>query len=214
MGLNKPELKKIKFDGQKMEGEKVIEKIVSDARAEAQKIKNQADETRNAEQAKLDEQLKEFKKQTDALARKAGEEEKAHILAAAKMDIAKQLLAEKRKILDEVFGQARQQLENLSDEQYLKLMTKLMLEVVETGDEEVITDNNEKRIGQKFIDGVNQKLAPSRKGNLKLSQERAGLGMGFILKRGKIKNNVSIGVLLARAREQLEIELAKELFGD
>ncbi|MBN1392006.1 MAG: V-type ATP synthase subunit E [Sedimentisphaerales bacterium] len=197
-----------------MEGEKVIEKIVSDARAEAQKIKNQADETRNAEQAKLDEQLKEFKKQTDALARKAGEEEKAHILAAAKMDIAKQLLAEKRKILDEVFGQARQQLENLSDEQYLKLMTKLMLEVVETGDEEVITDNNEKRIGQKFIDGVNQKLAPSRKGNLKLSQERAGLGMGFILKRGKIKNNVSIGVLLARAREQLEIELAKELFGD
>src|SRR4030042_1394762 len=121
-----------------MEGEQVIEKILADAKAEAQKITKQAEQAQADEQANLDEQLKVFKKQTDMLAQKAGEDEKAHILAAARMDIAKQLLAEKRKILDEGFEQARQQLENLSDEQYLKLMAKLMLDAVETGDEEVI----------------------------------------------------------------------------
>lgn len=195
-----------------MDAEPVLEKILSDARAEAEKIKKTAEAKRAEEQAQIDEQLREYRKQTDALAQKAGEDEKSHILAAARMDIAKQLLAEKRKILDEVFTQARQQLENLSDEQYLKLMTKLMLEAVETGDEEVIVDNKEKRIDRKFIEKINQQLGSGRKGNLKLSDERANLGSGFILKRDKIKNNVSVGVLLAQAREQLEIELAKELF--
>ena len=197
-----------------MEGQQVVEKILTDAGTEAEKIKSQAQEKEAAEQAKLDEQLSEYKKQTDIIAQKAGEDKKAHLLAAARMDIAKQLLAEKRKILDEVFARVRQQLENLSDEQYRKLMTKLMLEAVETGDEEVIIDNEEKRIDQKFIESINQQLAPGRKGNLKLSEDRANLGRGFILKRGKIKNNVSVEVLLAQARRELEIELAKGLSGD
>jgi V/A-type H+-transporting ATPase subunit E len=197
-----------------MEGQQVIEKILADAKAEAEKIKKQAKEKEAVEQAKLKEQLREFDKQTQAIAKKAGEDKKAHLLAAARMDIARQLLAEKRKILDEVFAQARQQVENLSDEQYCKLMTRLMLEAVESGDEEVIIDNEEKRIDQKFIKNINQQLAPGRKGNLKLSEDRDNIEAGFILKRGKIKNNVSVEVLLAQARRELEIELAKELFGD
>jgi V/A-type H+-transporting ATPase subunit E len=195
-----------------MEGQQVIEKILADAKAEAEKIKKQAKEKEAVEQAKLKEQLREFDKQTQAIAQKAGEDKKAHLLAAARMDIAKQLLAEKRKILDEVFAQARQHLENLSDEQYCKLMTKLMLKAVESGDEEVVIDNEEKRIDQKFIKNINQQLAPGRKGNLRLSEDRDNIGSGFILKRGKIKNNVSVEVLLAQARRELEIELAKELF--
>jgi V/A-type H+-transporting ATPase subunit E len=194
--------------------EQVIEKILADAKAEAEKIKKQAEEKEAAEQAKLDEQLSEFGKQTDIIAKKAGDEKKAHLLAAARMDIAKQLLAEKRKILDEVFEQVRQHLENLSDEQYRKLMTKLMLGAVETGDEEVIIDKNEKRIDREFIKSINQQLAPGRKGNLKLSEDRDNLGGGFILKRGKIKNDVSVEILLAQARRELETELANELFGD
>ena len=197
-----------------MEGQQVVEKILADAGTEAEKIKSQAQEKEAIEQAKLDEQLSAYKKQTDIIAQKAAEDKKAHLLASARMDIAKQLLAEKRKILDEVFERARQQIENLTDEQYRKLMTRLMLEAVETGDEEVIVDNEEKRIDQKFIQSINQQLGPGRKGNLKLSEDRDNIGAGFILKRGKIKNNVSIEVLLARARRELEIELAKELFGD
>jgi V/A-type H+-transporting ATPase subunit E len=197
-----------------MEGQQVVEKILTDAETEAEKIKSQAREKEAAEKAKLDEQIREFKKQTALIAQKAAEDKKAHLLAAARMDIAKELLAEKRKILDEVFVQARQQIENLKDEQYHKLMTKLMLEAVETGDEEIIIDKNEKRIDQKFIQSINQQLAPGRKGNLKLSDERVNLGGGFILKRGRIKNNVSVEVVLTQARKELEVELTKELFGE
>ena len=195
-----------------MEAEQVVEKILADAKAEAEKIIKQAQEKEAAEQAALDEQLDEHKKQTEVLAQKAGRDEKLHILAAARMDIAKQFLAEKRKILDEVFRQASQQLRDLPDEEYQKLITKLMLDAVETGDEEVIVDKNEKRINQELINQVNKQLGSSRKGNLRLSDERQDIAGGFILKRGKIKTNVSINVLLEQARKELEIELAKELF--
>jgi len=195
-----------------MDAEQVVEKILADAKDEAEKIKKQADEKEAAEQAKLNEQLDEYGKETKALADRLGNEKKLHLLAAARMDIAKEFLTEKSKILDEVFDQARQNLQNLPDEQYRELIRNLMLEAVETGDEEVILDKNDKRIDEKFIRQINQKLGPGRKGSLKLSKERQQLGAGFILKRGKIKNNVSLDVLLASARKNLEIELAKELF--
>ncbi len=195
-----------------MEAEQVVEKILADARAEAEKIRKQADEKEAAEQAKLTEQLDKYNEQTDVLAGKAGEDEKSHILAAARMDIAMQLLAEKRKILDEVFVQARNQLRKLPDDQYRRLCTKLMLEAVETGDEEVVVDTQEGRIDQELIKEINRELGPGYKGNLRLSDEKQDIGAGFILKRGKIKTNVSVDVLLDQARKELEIELARELF--
>ncbi|HUT45174.1 MAG TPA: V-type ATP synthase subunit E family protein [Sedimentisphaerales bacterium] len=197
-----------------MEAVQVVEKILADAKAEAGKIKKQAEENEAAEQAKLTKQLDEYKKQTEILARKAGVDEESHILAAARMDIAKQLLAEKRKILDEVFEQAHEQLQNLPDEEYRTLCTKLMLETVETGEEEVVIDKNEKRINQELIDQVNQQLGSKGKGELKLSEQKQDIGAGFILKRGQIKTNVSLDVLLDQARKELEIDLAKELFKD
>jgi len=195
-----------------MEAEQVVEKILADARAEADKIKKQADDKEAGEQAKLSEQLDEYKKQTEILAQQAGKDEKSHILAAARMNIAKEYLAEKRKILDEVFEQARQQLHNLPDAEYHGLIKKLLLEAVETGDEEVVVDTNEGRISEDLIKEINQQLSSDRKSSLKLSKQRQDLGAGFILTRGKIKTNVSLEVLLDQARKELEIQLAKELF--
>jgi len=195
-----------------MESEQVIEKILADARAEADKIKKQANDKEADEQAKLNEQLEEYNKQTTVLARKAGEDEKSHILAAARMNIAKEYLAEKRRILDEVFEQAKQQLQNLPDDEYKSLIKKLLLDAVETGDEEVIVDTNESRIDHEFIKLMNRELGPGYHGNLKLSSEKQDIGAGFILSRGKVKTNVSIEVLLEQARKELEIQLGKELF--
>jgi V/A-type H+-transporting ATPase subunit E len=195
-----------------MEAEKVVEKILADAEQEAQKIKKQAEEKEAAEQTEQDKKLSDYKKQTKVLADKAAKDKRTHLLASARMEIAKNLLTEKRKILDEVFNKAQQQLQKLPDDQYLKLMTKLMLKAVETGDEEVIVAKNEKRIDHEFIKQINRQLGPGYKGNLKLSDQKQNLAGGFILKRGKIKNNLSLKVLLNQARKEMEIDLAKELF--
>jgi vacuolar-type H+-ATPase subunit E/Vma4 len=195
-----------------MEAQQVTEKILADAHAEADNIKKHAEENLAQEQQNFGRRLAQYKQQTDALAQKAAEDEKLHLLAAARMDLAKQHLAEKRGILDELFSQARKQLQALPDDQYLGLCEKLMLAAVETGDEEVIVDKGEQRIDHKFIKNVNRKLGPGFKGNLRLANGKQNLGGGFILKRARVKTNISLEVLLNQARKDLEIELAKELF--
>jgi len=195
-----------------MEAEQVIDKILSDAGAEAKKMADQADGKTAADQADHERRLSEYKQQTKVLARDAAKDEKAHILAGGRMEIAKEYLAEKRKILDEVFLNASDQIQNLPDDQYRKLMARLMIEAIETGDEEVVVDNNDTRIDLEFIKQVNRKLGPGYQGNLRLAQAKQDIGGGFILKRGKISTNVSIAVLIDQARKNLEIELAAQLF--
>ena len=102
----------------------------------------------------------------------------------------------------------------MPDEEYRALIKKLLLDTVETGDEEVVVDTNEGRIDREFIKKINSELASGKKGDLRLSDQKQDIGAGFILKRGKIKTNVSMEVLLGQARKELEIELAKELFGN
>src|SRR3972149_6958883 len=129
-----------------MDAEKVIEKILSDAKADADKIRKQAQEKQAEQSVKIDEQLAQYQKETETLAQEKGEEKKAHTLAAARLEISKQFLTEKRRILDEVFAKAQEQFKKIKDDDYKKLMKKLLLAAVETGDEEVIADNNETRI--------------------------------------------------------------------
>jgi len=195
-----------------MEAEGVVQKILADADAEAEKIKTEAQKKQDDEQAKLEQQLDEFKKQTKTLAEKAARDEKSHLLAAARMDIAKQHLAEKRKILDEVFEKTGKQLQNLPVEQYRSLMAKLMLAMAENGDAEIIIGENENRIDQQLINKVNEQLTSDKKGILKLSGKKEDIEGGFLLKRDKISTNVTFDVLLNNARKELEIKLAKELF--
>ncbi len=58
-----------------MEAEQVVEKILADARAEADKIKKQADGKEADEQGKLPGQLEEYKKHTEILAQQAGKDD-------------------------------------------------------------------------------------------------------------------------------------------
>ena len=197
-----------------MDAEQVIQKILADAQAEADKITSQAEQEEQGEQARFDDELAEYRKQTEVLARKAGEEKRSHMLAAARMEIAKLYLAEKRKLLGEVIGQARTQLKGLSDDDYRKMMSALLLKAVETGDEEVIVDKNETRIDRSFIKHINRELGSGYRGNLTLAEKGQDIGAGFILRRGNIMNNASLQVLLEQAGNSLEIELAKDLFAE
>lgn len=197
-----------------MQAEQVINKILADARAEAEKIRKQAEEREAAEQAKLDEQLAKFEEQTKAMADKAAADERSQRLAVARMEAAREYLAGKAALLDDVFAQARQRLQQLPDNEYRELMVRLMLAAVDSGEEEVITGKGDARVDQKLVTEVNDKLKGRGRGNLKLSDEKENLGGGFILRHGRIRTNVSINVLVARARQDLEIELAKDLFAN
>ncbi|HIJ66931.1 MAG TPA: hypothetical protein HPP87_00105 [Planctomycetes bacterium] len=196
-----------------MNAEQVVEKILAQANAEAEKIKAEAREKAAQAQGRLESQLADYEKETKELAARAGEDKQARMLATAKMEIRKEILRAKNALLDEVIEKVGQRIKQLSDEENESLITSLMTKAVQSGDEEVLVGAGEKRIGHEMIKQINRKLGPGYKGNIQLVRERADIEGGFILRRGRIRINASVEVLLAAARDKFEMELAEELFG-
>ena len=197
-----------------MDTEQVVEKILSEAKAEADKINQEANQKASEQKAKLESELADFTRETEQVAQAAGEEKKARMLATARMDIRKDNLWAKVALLNEVFEKARERVKTLPDREYLELIESLMLKSVESGDEEVIIGAKDNRISNGLIKNINRQLGPEFKGNMQLAKDTADIEGGFILRRGKTQINVSVDVLISQAREMLEMELSNELFGN
>lgn len=195
-----------------MDSAQVVEKILSEAQAEADRILSEAKEKVATEESSLESTLADYRKESETLAAAAEAEKKSRMLAGARMELRKEALTECQGLLDEVFRKAETQIVSLEDGKYCQLMESLMAKAVETGNEEVIVGTEETRIDNGFIKQINRKLGPGFKGNLQLAQDRADIRAGFILRRGKVQTNVSIEVLISQARQELEMELAAALF--
>jgi len=195
-----------------MNAEKVISRILSEARAEAEKQKDAAKSRLKTKEASFQKQLEAYHDETAKLAQAAADDEKMLLLASTRMDLKKKTLAAKRQLLDGVFKAAAERISKLDKADYRALMTTLILEAVQTGDEEVIIGKDETRIDQSLIDEINSKLKEPFKGQLKLAEQRDDLAGGFILRRGKIKTDVSVDTLMEQTRQHLQIDLAKDLF--
>lgn len=195
-----------------MEAEQVVEKILSEARAEADRILSEAKEKVAAEESSLESKLADYRKESETIAAAAEVEKKSRMLATARMELRKESLTASQGLLDQVFKKAQAQIIGMEDGKYLQLMESLMVRGVETGGEEVVVGREENRIDNEFIKQVNRKLGPGFKGNLQLAPDRVDISGGFILRRGKVQTNVSIEVLIAQARQELEMEIAEALF--
>ena len=197
-----------------MNAEQVVQKILAEANAEAEKIVSEAKAKAAEQGTQLDAEISEFEARSTQLAKDAAEDKLQRMLAGARMDNAKKTLAAKVAILDSVFAKAKTAVTELPDDQYLLLMTGLIKRAVETGDEEIIIGKNESRINEAFISKINKTLGSGFKGNLRLSAERADIAGGFILSRGKVQVNASTDVLIESLRESMEMELSQILFAD
>ena len=186
-----------------MEAEQVVEKILSQAKVEAEKILAEAKAKAAKEESKLASELIEYCQQTTSMADSAAADKKMRMLAAARMDIRKELTAAKNTVLDEVFAGAAEQIKLLSDQDYQQLVTSLITKAVETGDEQVVIGKDETRIDHALIKDINRTLGSGFKGNLMLADDRANIDGGFILRRGSVRINASIDVLLAQVKEEI-----------
>lgn len=190
----------------------LVETIISQAKAEADRIRAEAQARINADQAAHEAELNRYREQTQQLAHAAAEDRKSRTLAAARMDIRKETLAAKVKWLDEVFARARREILSIPEEAYQELMATLMVRAIRTGDERIRIGRGETRINDHLIKQVNRRLGPGFKGNVQLDSQRADLEGGFLLIRGKIQVNAGIDVLIEQARQRLEMEFSRELF--
>lgn len=195
-----------------MNAEDVVQKIYSEANAEADKVLSEAKTKVAGEEAELKSKLANYRKESKSLAAAAAVEKKSRMLATARMELRKEELFVKQGLLDEVFKKASERIIALDDEAYRRVMESLLIKAVETGNEEVVVGKNENRLDGGFVKHVNRNLGPGFKGNLLFAVDRADIDGGFILRRGKVQTNVSVEVLIGQSRESLELEISAELF--
>lgn len=193
-----------------MNAEQVIEKILSEARQKAEALLEEARQQAARLRAEQQEQLNAYEAQSQQAARAAAQDRLDRILAGARMEVRKQVLAAKVKTLDELFAKARQAIHTMGDEDYRRLMERLLVEAVQSGDEEVVVGRSETRLNADFVKQVNHRLGD--RGRLRLSDDRADIEGGFLLRRGKVQVNASTAVLIDQLREAMEPQLVRELF--
>jgi len=198
-----------------MSVEKIVEKILSDARAEAQRLVEgaRAQAAQIAEHAQLEAQRQ--RELIVAQAQQEAQSRRAARLAEARAAARNAVLRAKRAVLAKVFEQVAERLATMPAHEYKGWLLRLLVESSETGDEEVILSSGDRQtLGETLVREANAQLAQhGKKGALKLSEETRDIGRGFVLKGRNSEINVTLKALLRRAQEELEIEVAQMLFG-
>ncbi len=186
--------------------EDIIARILSDAEREAQAIVEEAQreaESRVAEANAAAEKLKAETEEEIAARAKRISEGKA---AVARLDSAKILLAEKRRVIDEIYARALQSLLSLGEHESLALVGRLLKEYAEEEDEVVFAADYPFAEKAACLPVVAEK-------KLRIGKTRAGTGGGFLLRGRVCDKDVTFRALLALDRAENEPALAAKLFG-
>ena len=185
--------------------EDIVTRILSDAEAEAAEIVRAAEERAReitaAAKARAAEDMAEAKAEASERARRILEGK----AAAARLESAKILLAEKRKIMDGIYAGALEKLLTLSERDSLKLIENLLDENAEEGDVIVLAKNF------KYALGV-EKLPVIKSRGLTLSKERADISGGCLLRGKKSDKDLSYAALLNADKEEYQADIAFNLF--
>jgi len=189
-------------------------KIISDAKIQAERIIAQAEDNANNIIKKGEKEADNIK---NIILYKNNQEaslKKSKILTEAKLEAKKTILLEKQKIIEDVFDKALESILKLSDKDYHYFIKKLILDNIEIGDETIfIGSSDQRKISESFIEDINKELkSKGEKGELKLSTSYLPIKGGVIIGSGKIRKNISLELLLKDVREESEMQISKILF--
>lgn len=187
--------------------EAIVERILQDARAEAEEILSKAS-------ALAEKTLKEAEKSAEAeksLRQKEIKERVSSILegraAAARLDSKKIVLFEERRTIDEIYLRALEKLRALSKEESLALFETLLKRYAEEGETVVLSRDFP-------CESEAKELSIFKEKNLSLSSARGEFEGGFLLLGKRCDKDVSYRTLLEEDREAHESELYEKLFGE
>ena len=139
--------------------EKITARIQSDAAAELQQLRQQTDEQVKAIETQAQLQAEKERDEILARGRKAADERLERLKSAAQMERRKLELAAKQEVVSEAFEKTLEKLCNLPDEDYIKLLTALILKAVSTGREQVIFSQRDRnRSGKQVVVAANEAL--------------------------------------------------------
>ncbi len=195
--------------------EDIVKKIISDAEQKVKQIINSYTEEAKKIISEKEKELKKKEITEKERIDRASENLKARTVQIAELELRKEILNEKQKIIEQVFEKAEEMIYTMPKEKYIEFIKNKLIQYIETGNEEIIVGEKDKEIiTPTFIEELNKEVKAKLRENadLKISNEHTNIEKGVILKQGKIRINCSIKSLMKEAREKCEEKVVKILF--
>ena len=217
--------------------ERITERILSEANAEAEKLLAAAEEECARIRAEYEKKAADIRERLTDGAEREGTDMIARAKATAANNKRNLLLATRSKLIDEVFDGSRDWIRNLSPEKYTDVLVGLLcaalIEQVDAeqtsrtlyGEEDamapdtyevVLNQRDRDAYGMNVINGARKKLTgkltSETLSRVKLSQKAMPIDGGLILRCGNIESNCSLELLFAQLRGELEAEVSHALF--
>lgn len=197
-----------------MSADKIIEKILEKANEDVALIEQETAE-------KVQSSVAAIERRTELTLNALKNKEKADVEEVhrrsqlmTRLDSRKNILAVKRKVINEVFDKARTALDTLDESRYEALVTKIVVNGSETGTEKLqVPEKDIKRYKDGLLNKLNTALKEAGKiGELTLDETPAAFKSGVMLVGEMSDVNGSFDVLIDDAREKYEREVAEMLF--
>lgn len=197
-----------------MSADKIIEKILEKANEDVALIEQETAE-------KVQSSVAAIERRTELTLNALKNKEKADVEEVhrrsqlmTRLDSRKNILAVKRKVIDEVFDKARTALDTLDESRYEALVTKIVVNGSETGTEKLqVPEKDMKRYRDGLLNKLNTALKEAGKiGELTLDETPASFKSGVMLIGEMSDVNGSFDVLIDDAREKYEREVAEMFF--
>jgi len=188
----------------------IIEKILSESRAQADKIINDAKAkassiVKEARDAADNMQISEVKKAADS----APDIEKRKI-TVANLEVRKIQLKAKQQVINDAFSEAEKSLSSLPKEKYKALLFSMLKAEASDGDIITAAEKDKDIVTKAFIAEASKKLNK----NLKLSDSYGTFSGGLMISGSNYDKNLTFSVELKTLREENEPEIAKMIFGE
>ncbi|MBE5785739.1 MAG: hypothetical protein E7330_08085 [Clostridiales bacterium] len=191
--------------------DKLLDRIMEDAKAEAAKIEAAAAAEAEVIAAKAEKEAAAIAAEAEKKAAAALHETIEHAETAAKLDARKQALGARRAVLDEAFEAALQKLRAMEGEARISLLVKMACGEADGG-ETITFAKAEEAYGAAVLEEANKALAAAGKKPLAAGAADASIAGGFKLLSGGYEKDCSFEAMLRESRDRLEGGVAKLLF--
>lgn len=188
-----------------MSKQDIVERILSDANAAAEKTIAAAQNRADAILAQANAYAQSLQEETQAQIAEYDRDVKEKRKAAARLESAKILLAEKRKVLDYVYVEALMRLKSLPKEDMLALFERLLVAYADEGDAIVFAKGFSYQAEVAAFPITAQK-------KLQIANETAEIEGGFLLCGARSDKDLSFEALIALDKEQNLSSIAAEIF--
>lgn len=196
--------------------EKLKQKILRDAEAEARKLLEEGEAEAGSIRGEAKAEADEIASGYRARAKADAEEHIRRQTSLRELEARKAILAEKGRLIEGVFEKVLEGVREKDRAGGYRFTRDLLMKAIETGSEEIIVaPDDRKAIKGSFIDSLNAELVKAgKKGEITLSDETRNIRGGFILRRGRVEINSRFDTLLTMLRDDVETEVAGILFGE